>query len=343
MNWDILGHEWAVNLLKEHVAQKKLRHAYLITGSQGLGKRTLALRLSQAVLCTQPTAPGDPCGVCANCRRLAKMEHPDLSVVQPELTGGTLKVDQIRDLQHTLSLSPYEAAYRIALLLHFENANPSAANALLKTLEEPGPQVLLLLTADSPENLLPTVVSRCQVLRLGSVQLDTLRQGLQTHYGMDPEKANLLSHLSGGRPGLALTYYHDPELLDQRNTWLDEHLRVLTSNRMNRFVYVESLTKEQKEREITRQMLRTWHSLWRDIMLDSTGASTPLVNCDRLDAIHQIASLLNRDRALRAVTDIEQTIELLDMNANPRLALEVLLLDLPFLNGRTNLGVSAPN
>lgn len=331
MNWDIIGHEWAVNQLREHVAQNRLRHAYLITGPQGLGKRTLALHLAQAAICTQPPAPGEPCGVCANCRRLAKMQHPDLNVIQPELTGGTLKVDQIRDLQHTLSLSPYEAAYRIALLLHFENAHSSAANALLKTLEEPGPKVLLILTADSPESLLPTVVSRCEVLRLAPVHLKTLSQGLQTQYRLDAERANLLAHLSGGRPGLALTYNQQPELLDQRNNWLDEHLSLLASNRIDRFAYAEASTKDPKEREMPRQMLRVWLSLWRDVMLESTGASTPLVNYDRANAVHQIARLLNRDRARQAVMGIERTLGLLDMNVNTRLALEVLMLDLPLI------------
>ena len=343
MNWDMLGHEWAVSLLKEHVAQKKLRHAYLITGPAGVGKRTLAIRLSQAAICTQPPAPGEPCGSCANCRRLAKMQHPDLNVIQPELAGGTLKVDQIRDLQHTLSLSPFEAAYRIALLLHFENAHSSAANALLKTLEEPGPQVLLILTADSPESLLPTVVSRCEVLRLTTVHLKTLVDGLQTQFGLDAEKANLLAHLSGGRPGLALAYHQQPELLEQRNTWLDEHLSLLSSNRVDRFAYAEASTKDPKEREIPRQMLRVWLSLWRDVMLDSTGDSTPLVNYDRANAVHQIASRLDREKARQAVMGIERTLGLLDTNVNTRLAFEVLLLDLPLIVGKLDKAAPPQN
>src|SRR5512146_42884 len=129
MNWNMLGSEWAIQLLKSHVANQQLRHAYLITGPQGVGRRTLALRLAQAVNCRQPVSPGEPCGICSNCKRLEAMQHPDLTVVQADQEGGTLKVDQVRELQHSLALSPYEANYRIALLLRFEEAHPSAENA----------------------------------------------------------------------------------------------------------------------------------------------------------------------------------------------------------------------
>ena len=153
MNWGMLGHEWAVDLLRQHVAQGRARHAYLFTGPQGVGRRTLALRLAQALNCQAPPAPGDPCGTCSSCVHLQAMQHPDLAVVRAEQEGGTLKVDQVRELQHALALSPYEARFRVALLLRFEEAHISAANALLKTLEEPAPQVVLMLTATSPESL----------------------------------------------------------------------------------------------------------------------------------------------------------------------------------------------
>ncbi len=326
MNWDMLGHEWAVHMLQEHVVQDKLRHAYLITGSEGVGKRSLALRLAQTINCTQPTSPGEPCGACANCRRIAKMQHPDLNIVQSEQVGGTLKVDQIRELQHDLSLSPYEARYRVAILLRFEEAHPSASNALLKTLEEPGPQVILVLTADSPESLLPTIVSRCEVLRLTPLPLETVTQGLQERWGLNPERARLLAHLSGGRPGAALRLSQQPELLEQRQTWLNDHTHLLAANRVDRFAYAEALSKDK---ELTRQALLVWLSYWRDVMLCSTGTVAPLINLDRADEIARVAEQVHLDIACHAVTAIEHTIGLLDTNVNVRLTVEVLLLDLP--------------
>ena len=119
MNWNLLGHEWAVDLLHEHIAQEKVRHAYLLTGPRGVGRRTLALKMAQALNCTQSPAPGEPCYACRNCVRIEQMQHPDLAIVQAEQEGGVLKVDQVRELQRSLALHPYEARYRVALLLRF--------------------------------------------------------------------------------------------------------------------------------------------------------------------------------------------------------------------------------
>jgi len=158
MNWEMLGHEWAVSLLSEQVGRGEARQAYLFTGPRGIGRRTLALRLAQALNCTQPPAPGEACRACRTCLQIEQAGHPDLAIVQSEVEGGTLKVDQIRDLQRSLALHPYDARFRVAVLLRFEEANPSAMNALLKTLEEPAPQVVIILTAESSERLLPTIV-----------------------------------------------------------------------------------------------------------------------------------------------------------------------------------------
>src|SRR5512139_3624059 len=231
MNWDLLGHQWAVGLLREHVARQSLRHAYLITGPQGVGRRTLALRLSQAINCLQPPGPGELCGTCRACTLIGRMQHPDLAVVQAAQSGGTLKVDQIRELQSSLSLAPYEAQYRMAVLLRFEEAHVSAQNAFLKTLEEPPPRVILLLTAESPERLLPTVVSRCEVIRLRPLPVEEVNMGLQERWGLPQDQALLLAHLSGGRPGYALRLLQSPEMLDARRLRLDDHQRLLAWSR----------------------------------------------------------------------------------------------------------------
>ena len=119
MNWNLVGHSWAVDLLRRHVANGEARHAYLFSGPPGLGRRTLAVHLAQALNCTNPPAPGEFCGECRDCRQIAAMQHPDLAVVQAETEGGTLKVDQVRAVQHSLSLKPYQSKYRVALFLRF--------------------------------------------------------------------------------------------------------------------------------------------------------------------------------------------------------------------------------
>ncbi len=332
MDWGIIGHEWAAELLRQHIAQGTMRHAYLFCGPPGVGRRTLALRFAQAINCTQPPAPGEPCGSCRTCQQMERMQHADLSVVQPEPDASTLKVDQIRDLMHTLSLSPYQARFRVALLLNFETATPSAQNALLKTLEEAPEKAVLLLTSDSPDNLLPTIVSRCEVLRLRPLAVGDLSTALQSRCGLSAEEAENLAHLSGGRPGTARRLHEDPKLVEQRESWLNDLENLLVSSRVERFKYAEKITKsETRDKEKIRQIFYTWLTFWRDVLLRSAGAQVPLTNHSRAEKISAYANRISVETARLRLNDLEKALDGLDANLNVRLMVEVLLLDLPHL------------
>ena len=332
MEWGILGHQWAVDLLAQHAAHDGLRHAYLFTGPPGIGRRTLALRLAQAVNCLKPPLPGQPCGACPACVRLSKMQHPDLTVTQAEQTGGTLKVEQVRELQRSLSLAPYEARYRVALLLRFEEANPSAANALLKTLEEPPAQVLLLLTAESLESLLPTIVSRCESIRLRPLPLQDVAAGLEQRWGIPREQALLLAHLSGGRPGTAVRMHEHPEVLEARQTWLNDLASLMHAARVERFAYAQAAVKAAAEgKDSLRQCLMVWISFWHDVIYQACGSAAPLTNLDWAAQANEWGEIFGLARSRAALERIEHTLTLIDANVHPRLALETLFLDLPRL------------
>jgi DNA polymerase-3 subunit delta' len=329
MNWQMIGHEWAVHLLKQHVINEQVRHAYLFTGPQGIGRRTLALRLAQALNCLQPPAPGEACGVCRACVQLERMQHPDLFVVQAEQRGGVLKVEQVRELQRSLSLAPYETRYRVALLLHFEEANQNAANALLKTLEEPGSQVVLILTAENAEILLPTIVSRCEILRLRPLPIEQVSQGLQDLWGASAERSQLLASISSGRLGYAVRLFQNPEQDEQRTIWLTDLMQVLEANRVERFHFAEAFAKDK---ESARGLLLVWLSFWRDVLMKSAGSAVLAANLDYSDQIALLADRFGLRSAHQASLALERTIEMLDKNVNLRLALEVLMLDLPGLD-----------
>lgn len=325
MSWDIAGHEWAANLLKGHIARQEVRHAYLFTGPDGVGRRTLALQFAQALNCLQPPEPGGFCGECRTCRQIAAMQHSDLSVVQAEKEGGVLKVEGIREVQHTLSLLPYESRYRVALFLRFEEANPSAQNALLKTLEEAPQKVILLLTADSAESLLPTIVSRCEVLRLRPVSLVRLQQELEER-DLSSEDALLLAHLSAGRLGYALRLKDDENRLDQRRVLIEDLIRLMGETRRERFTYVEAIARD---REALREAYQVWLSFWRDVMLRAASPDLPLTNLDMEEYITILAQKIPLAGARARVTDLEKGIARLDGNLNARLLTEVILLDWP--------------
>lgn len=326
MGWDILGHEWAAKLLQQHMAHHAVRHAYLFTGPEGVGRRTLALRFAQALNCPYPPTPGEPCGECPICRQTARMEMTDLSVVQSDPDSNTLKIEQVRELQHTLSLSPYQAHYRIAMLLRLEEATVAAQNALLKTLEEPPQKAILLLTADAVENLLPTIVSRCEVLRLRPLATERLAEALHAHWGIEANEARRLAHLANGRPGYALRLHQNPQMLQQLAAWKADVFELLTASRRVRFAYAD---KVAKSRETARPVLLAWLSLWRDIMLAAGNADTPLNNLEFESQIHRLGEVTGWLKAQACVAGLERALRQLDSNVNLRLLIENVLLDWP--------------
>lgn len=325
----MIGHEWAVNLLAEHAALGRERHAYLFTGPSGVGKRTLALRFAQSLNCLKQPLAGQPCRTCETCKRIENMNHPDLAMVMAEHEGETLKIDQIRELQHTLSLAPYEARYRVAIILRFEEAHVSAANSMLKTLEEPPDHVVVILTANSGENLLPTIVSRCEVLRLRSLSIDETAEGLHILKGIPEEISEKLAHISDGRPGYAIRLFEQPKLLERRRACLDELIQILHTTQRERFAIVRGVI-EDKER--LRDELQVWLTFWRDVLVCTSGMSSSITNLDYSSQIQQLVAITDLNKAHFQVNAIERTIEYINHNVNARQALEVLVMDFPKVN-----------
>jgi DNA polymerase III subunit delta' len=334
MGWDLIGHAWAADMLRQHISSDRLRHAYLFSGPRGVGRRSLALNFAQAINCPTPIAPGVPCGICRTCQQIARMQQADLTIIQSETEGESLKVDQVRDLQRSLSLAPYESTYRVVLLLRFEEATDGAQNALLKTLEEPNDRVVLLVTADEPENLLPTIASRCELIRLRTLPLDELTNSLVEKKSLEPEKARLIAHISGGRPGYALHLAEDELLLTSRQEWLEDLLNLTNASRRERLAYSESKSRG-RDRAETKQNLRDglayWLSFWRDVLLVAAESSTAQSNPDFANQIKDLAVKVNKKSAAKTVARLEHAFARLP-NANLQLMLDALLLDWPEVN-----------
>ena len=327
-NWNLLGHEWAIDMLKRQIVNGRLRQAYLFTGPAGVGRRTLALCLAQALNCTNPPAPGEFCGECRACHGFARMAHPDLFLLKRQEGDREIKVGAVREVSRGLALTPYEAKLQIALLLNFEEASEEAANALLKTLEEPSASVVICLTAKDADSLPATVVSRCELLRLRPLPIEKLSVALEERLALDLSQARLLASLSGGRPGTAIQMHQDPHIVHQRADCLDAGQQLLAAGKIQRFAYAERVSKE---RESLHSLLLVWLSFWRDVLLRAGKSSTPLSNPDRAAQVEAVASQLSLEAASRVLRGVERTLEQLSTNVNPRLSMEVLLLNLPNL------------
>lgn len=324
--WSVVGHEWAVALMRRSLVESRVGHAYLITGSPQIGKTTLARTFAQALNCTHPQVTERPCGACRACRLVRDGNHPDVQIIEPD--GLYLKIDQIRALQHQVALSPVEGHWKVYILREMERATTEAANALLKTLEEPPSHAVLLLTASEVEALLPTIVSRCQPIMLRPLSRQTVEQALIERWQVSPERASLLARLSGGRLGWSVEASQKPSVLERRSQRLDELQELMGQGRAERFSCAEKLGRDPAT---LREVMSLWLTWWRDLLLLVHGSSATLTHQDRSEELHHLAEKLQVEQARQAVGAIRAAIQGLDRHANPRLTIEVLMLNLPTL------------
>jgi DNA polymerase-3 subunit delta' len=333
VNWGLIGNEQAVAGLKRQIVEQQVRHAYLLTGPNAIGKRTLGLRFTQALNCERPGRPGDFCdpgdpAACRVCRAVPQGIDPDLHILTAQ---ESIRVDEIRLLQSRLALAPYGGRWRVALLTDFNQATPSSANAMLKTLEEPPSRVVLLLTSPEQELLLPTVVSRCEVVPLRAVATTTIARSLLER-GVDSQRAELLAAIADGRPGRAITMAEDPAAAEERTAALRDFSDLMQMDLNQRFATVERLIGKGElpdQRRRVENSLLEWMSLWRDLVHQGYGAELVARNPDFAPAVGRRVSQLTAGERQSTFRLLAASLQAVEANANLRLTLEVLLLDLP--------------
>jgi len=216
---EILGCSDAIRMLNSSVKNNSLSHAYLITGEDGVGKTTLAMALGYSANCKDLKQEDSDislcyCGKCSSCFKMINFSHPDYTFIRAE--NDTIKINQIRKIQTILSKVASEAKFKVCIIDEADKMTEEAQNCLLKTLEEPQGDTLIILTAKKIYSLLPTILSRCCILNLYPTEKDTIEKWLCKEFFIEDEKAKLVASISGGFPGKALGIILDTDYFQIR-------------------------------------------------------------------------------------------------------------------------------
>ncbi|HET8843755.1 MAG TPA: DNA polymerase III subunit delta' [Ktedonobacteraceae bacterium] len=330
--WDIVGHDQTIQTLQRAVAAQRVRHAYLFAGPEHIGKALLARRFAQTVLCTggphAELSPLNPCFTCLSCRKVMHGNHPDVHYITRPPDKQFILIDQVRALQSDSARKTLEGRRNIFIIEGMHEMNVQAANCLLKTLEEPEPDVVLLLTVPDPGLLLPTILSRVQQVPMHLLTSTQIRQALQERWKVSGEDAALIAALAAGRMGWAVQAVEEEDLLAERQSQLEILTRVPSLGKVQRFDIAQKLSVEGDK---IKGMLELWLLWWRDLVMAAHNCPDLIVNVDMRNLIQKHASRISPLEAQRMIRTILRTIEALDQNVNPRVALEVLMLDIPVL------------
>ena len=334
--WVTIGHGKAVVSLAQAMATDSFAHAYLIVGPRGIGKMTLALDVARMVNCTE-TNP--PCRECGQCRRITNELHADVQVIGLERVGDgngrmstAIGIQQIREARREASLKPYEGRSRVFIIDGVELMTEEASNSLLKVLEEPPDQVIFVLLATDMDSVLATIASRCRMLELRPLPASLIADELFKRFTADQELVNEVAQLSGGKLGWAIRAMEAPEVLESRSRQLDQVVAISQATLADRFDYATALAGQfAKDRESVTQQLQLWLQWWRDALIVREGVSDFVTNLSRVDTLHRIAEAVSSTQIAAIIQRTKETIDLLERNVNPRLALEQLVLAVPSL------------
>lgn len=315
----VLGHAGAVTRLRRAVERGRVAGSYLLAGPTGIGKRQLADAFTMALLCEAP-AGGDACGACVQCTRVLGGAHPDVLVVDREEDRRDIRTEQIRDAIKWFALRPLMAQRKIALIDGAEFLNDHGQNALLKTLEEPRGQAILILVAAAEATLLPTVRSRCQIIRCDPLPLDILRTILEAR-GIPGPRAELLAAQGHGSVARALA------LDDETHAGLRAQVLGTVADLPARTAADLSALAQDMARgpDAGLRVLLSWY---HDLLRGSLGAPAPLENPDHRALLLRLAPGRDTVRTLRQLALVCDTIRAVEHNANRVLAIETLLLAL---------------
>ena len=316
----IYGQEGPITVLKSALEKKRVPHAFLFYGAEGIGKRTTALVFAKALNCEAGGA--DACDACTSCRKIDSGNHPDILIIRPE--GQFIKVADIKELQERMRFRPLEGARRVVIIDDAERMNITSANSLLKTLEEPSPTNVFILVSSRPHLLPLTILSRCHRLRFNPVQRDVIAAFLEKELALAPDKALILASSSGGSIGRALSL-HRGDYIALRDSILGR-ISKGSLDPLGCLALAGELAGDREDIQEALDILKTWY---RDLLVfKETGRAEALINRDHAGDIGRLADFTGAEAILRGLRTIQGAAAAIERNVNKPLTLETMVFTL---------------
>jgi len=321
---DIIGQERAIKILTKSLKKNKVSSSYIFVGSEGTGKKLTAIEFAKALNCLDLNKNIEACENCQSCNEINKQCSPDLIIIEP--TKNSIKIEQIREMRKEIGLKPFKNKKKIYIIDKAEKMTLEASNCLLKTIEEPPYYAIIILICSRIDPILPTIVSRCQIINFGLITSIKIKElSLSKIKNIEKEKVEIISKLAQGSIGKAFKLSTDKEYFIRRETLLNYLSTIVPGKYSNDFFEkVEKIVFEIDKIEEILEIIKLWY---RDILIiKKTGKQKYIVNCDKLEMLGKKSQVYSQKMLIDILNYLELAEEYLTKNVNKRLILERLYI-----------------
>jgi DNA polymerase-3 subunit delta' len=339
---DILAQDHIIDHFKLAIKSDHLSHAYIFIGQDGVGKTLFAKEFAKALNCKNNG--NDSCNACQNCIRIEKHNHPDVFWTEREEKAKFIKIENIRNLQNSVRLSPLESDYKIFIIKEADRMNEEASNCLLKTLEEPSPNTIIILIAKSMTPIKETIRSRCQIIRFQPIPIHIIENQLTGKSDADANKIGWISRFCNGSLGNAL------HLLDDNHYEINKDIVArMTAPDMDNLVFAEEVIDSylnvgdslEEKRQILKSILHCILQLYRDLLIvkvmnghDAQQEKMSLFNAGSEDTLQKYANYLTKEQIMYVIDEILESIKYIDFNLNINLLVENIITSITVMNSK---------
>ena len=316
---NIIGHERIIENLRNAIEKDHISHCYLFEGEESLGKKMVALTFAKTLLCKEQGF--EPCNRCNSCLKFDNWNHPDMKLIEPEKNLIRKKV--IDNLIKKINIGPLESKRKIIIIDDSHQMRVEGQNALLKTLEEPPSYINIILITSNSNNLIPTILSRSQIIKFYPVENEKIVELLNTEYNKTIEEASFIAHFTKGSIGKSIMLSQSDEFFNKRDEIIEIINDIVNGDKAKIFNSIEFFIKNKDIYEEVLDIILYW---FRDLMIFQQARDSELIiNRDKIPLLSN-QSYLNVDRINDIIDNIIETKQNIDKNVNYQLSIETMLL-----------------